>query len=145
MEAWFAGYGWLAFDPTPGRGTLSATYTNASDSAEAIRALGTGRFLGLGSVAPTRPEAPARRPTRSGVRRRAVAGDRALMVVLGALLALAAAKAVHRRRRYAKADPRQRAAAARAELVGFIRDQGSPLAREASVGEIGVELRKRGW
>ena len=21
VEAWFAGYGWLAFDPTPGRGT----------------------------------------------------------------------------------------------------------------------------
>jgi len=24
VEAWFAGFGWLAFDPTPGRGTLSA-------------------------------------------------------------------------------------------------------------------------
>ncbi len=50
VEAWFAGYGWLTFDPTPGRGTLSATYTNASDSADAIRALGTGRFLGAGFV-----------------------------------------------------------------------------------------------
>ncbi len=46
VEAWFAGYGWLTFDPTPGQGRLSATYTNASDSADAIRALGTGRFLG---------------------------------------------------------------------------------------------------
>ena len=55
VEAWFAGHGWLTFDPTPGRGTLSATYTNASDSADAIRALGTGRFLGAGSFAPTTP------------------------------------------------------------------------------------------
>ena len=37
VEAWFAGYGWLAFDPTPGRGTLSAVYTLASDSADAVR------------------------------------------------------------------------------------------------------------
>ena len=51
VEAWFAGYGWLTFDPTPGRGALTATYTNASDSADAIRALGTGRFLGSGSTA----------------------------------------------------------------------------------------------
>ena len=57
VEAWFAGHGWLAFDPTPGRGTLSATYTNASDSADAIRALGTGRFLGAGSFDPDDTEA----------------------------------------------------------------------------------------
>jgi hypothetical protein len=45
VEAWFDGFGWLAFDPTPGRGTLSAVYTLASDSADAVAALGTGRFL----------------------------------------------------------------------------------------------------
>ena len=45
VEAWFAGHGWLAFDPTPGRGILSAVYTLASDSADAVAALGTGRFL----------------------------------------------------------------------------------------------------
>ena len=45
VEVWFAGYGWLTFDPTPGRGTLSASYTLASDSADARRALGGGRFL----------------------------------------------------------------------------------------------------
>ena len=144
VEAWFAGYGWLAFDPTPGRGTLSATYTNASDSAEAIRALGSGRFPGFGSVAPAPPSAGVAadpQPTSGDVPWQAITP---LFVVLGALVALAAAKAVHRRRRYVNADPRQRASAARAELVGFIRDQGSPLAATASVGEIGVELRKRG-
>ena len=58
VEVWFAGHGWLPFDPTPGRGTLSATYTNASDSADAIRALGTGRFLGSSAI--------GRTPTRRG-------------------------------------------------------------------------------
>ena len=57
VEAWFAGYGWLAFDPTPGRGTLSAVYTLASDSADAVRALGTGRFLDFSPRQPT-PGAP---------------------------------------------------------------------------------------
>jgi len=27
VEVWFRGYGWLPFDPTPGRGSLSAPYT----------------------------------------------------------------------------------------------------------------------
>ena len=67
VEAWFAGYGWLTFDPTPGRGTLSATYTNASDSADAIRALGTGRFLDFsGQSQGVGPVARVPRPDVSG-------------------------------------------------------------------------------
>jgi len=49
VEVWFAGHGWLPFDPTPGRGTLSATHTIASDSADAILALG-GRFVGSSAI-----------------------------------------------------------------------------------------------
>ena len=30
VEVWFAGYGWLPFDPTPGRGSLSAAYSISS-------------------------------------------------------------------------------------------------------------------
>src|SRR5262249_31047319 len=30
VEAWFAGYGWLPFDPTPGRGELAARYSASS-------------------------------------------------------------------------------------------------------------------
>ena len=42
VEAWFPGYGWLAFDPTPGRGSLAANYSasstgfNAGDAAFAF-------------------------------------------------------------------------------------------------------------
>ena len=87
VEAWFAGHGWLTFDPTPGRGTLSATYTNASDSADAIRALGTGRFLGAGSFAPTTPRRGVATPeatTSAGVPWR--------LIVPLALIAAAAAR-----------------------------------------------------
>src|SRR6266508_3975018 len=30
VEVWFRGYGWLPFDPTPGRGRLSGTYSSTS-------------------------------------------------------------------------------------------------------------------
>ena len=42
VEAWFPGYGWLAFDPTPGRGSLTGNYSasstgfNAGDAADAF-------------------------------------------------------------------------------------------------------------
>src|SRR5262249_46335950 len=32
VEVWFRGYGWLPFDPTPGRGRLSAPYSAGSPS-----------------------------------------------------------------------------------------------------------------
>ena len=40
VEVWFPGYGWLPFDPTPGRGSLTASYSassrafNAGDAAD---------------------------------------------------------------------------------------------------------------
>ena len=62
VEVWFPGFGWLPFDPTPGRGSLAASYSasstgfNAGDAADG--------FLG-GAHAPgqrrrRRPAAPAR-------------------------------------------------------------------------------------
>ena len=42
VEVWFPDYGWLAFDPTPGRGALAAAYSvsssgfNAGDAADAF-------------------------------------------------------------------------------------------------------------
>ena len=99
VEAWFAGHGWLTFDPTPGRGTLSATYTNASDSADAIRALGTGRFLGAGSFAPTTPRRGVATPeetTSAGIPWRLIVP---LALIAAALLGLALVKSGARWRR----------------------------------------------
>lgn len=143
VEAWFAGHGWLAFDPTPGRGTLTATYTHASDSADAIQALGSGRFLDLAALEPVDPSGGAA-PVAEAERRVRWALVLPAATIVVALLALAATKATRRRRRYAANDPRTRAAAARAELVAFIRDQGVQVAVTASVPDLAVELRRFG-
>ena len=124
VEAWFAGYGWLAFDPTPGQGRLSATYTNASDSADAIRALGTGRFLGSepNKTAPApRNLPPLEQPSADAVWWPYLLP---LAALAAALLTLALVKSIRRYRRAATRDPRRRASAARADLADFVRDQG---------------------
>jgi hypothetical protein len=144
VEAWFAGHGWLTFDPTPGRGTLSATYTNASDSADAIRALGTGRFLGAGSFAPTTPRRGVTTPEETaspGIPWRLFVP---LCLIAAALLGLALVKSGARWRRARTDDPRRRASAARAELAAFIRDQGSSVPPSASIHQLSLELRGRG-
>jgi len=149
VEAWFAGYGWLAFDPTPGRGTLTATYTNASDSADAIAALGSGRFLDIaaglagrgGAATGRRGVAPEAQPSGRSAHWSLLVP---VAAVAAALLALALAKSIRRHRRFATRDPRGQASAARAELAAFIRDQGAPVSATASVVELGTELRRLG-
>jgi transglutaminase-like putative cysteine protease len=134
VEAWFAGYGWLAFDPTPGRGTLSAVYTLASDSADAVRALGTGRFL---DFTPTGPTSPGTGATPVAT---AAPGDRTipswLVVALCAPIAAVAfvlgAKRARRARRLGRDDPRRLAAGVRAELVSALVDRGASLAPDAT-------------
>jgi len=43
VEVWFRGYGWLPFDPTPGRGQLAASYTASSKSFDASAAAALSR------------------------------------------------------------------------------------------------------
>jgi len=137
VEVWFAGHGWLAFDPTPGRGLLSAVYTLASDSADAVAALGTGRFLDfnpgldgsggpVGRATPTAPGDPSR-PWWLLV----VACIPAVAVVL-VVLAKAAARAHRMRRRSA----RVLAAGVRAELVAQLVDRGASVPRNVTLSEL---------
>ncbi len=145
VEVWFAGHGWLPFDPTPGRGTLSATYTNASDSADALRALGSGQFLGS--------DAAGRTPTRRGVPALPVAPAEGGInwwtlvpfVALAALLTLlTAAKAARRLRLVSVRDPRGRASAARTELAAYLCDQGAPVTTAAPIWQLTTELQALG-
>ncbi len=145
VEVWFAGYGWLPFDPTPGRGTLSATYTNASDSAEALRALGSGAFLGSDAAGrtPTRRGVPAEPdlPTKEAFNWWAVTP----IAVLAALLALlASAKGIRRVRLASVRDPRGRASAARAELAAYLCDQGAAVTTASPIWQLTTELQALG-
>ncbi len=130
VEAWFDGYGWLPFDPTPGRGSFSASYTLASDSADTVRELGRGDLLavlpdGTFTGAPSQPATPA--PAGDGKGRSPWPLALAAALVLIPLALLIGGKAVRRRSRYLTRDPRRLAGAARAELVDVLRDQGVPV------------------
>jgi hypothetical protein len=162
VEAWFKGFGWLPFDPTPGRGTLSAPYSASSATfdpaaAAAIVAgapaskLSTfnihqevsfgekGIGSALGSADARRAPAPAAgSANRGGSLGRLVAFALAIVVLLVAL-----AKSARRRARYAASDPRRVAAACRAELRDFLADQGVPVAASAGPQDIVRELRDR--
>jgi hypothetical protein len=139
VEAWFAGYGWLAFDPTPGRGTLSAIYTLASDSADAVRALGTGRFLDVTAQPPTAAggaSAPAATPPSAD------AGAPWWLVLLAAApfaigFGIVGAKRARRALRLRRDDPRRLAAGVRAELVDALVDRGADVAPDATPSELG--------
>jgi len=144
VEAWFEGYGWLPFDPTPGRGTFSATYTIASDSADAIAALGAGRLFDVGdatggtgsgaAVDFAQPAAEPKSPWR-------------VLVPLLALAALAGAlglvKLGRRRARYLTRDPRRIAAATHAELADYLRDQRIAVASSATLSALASTLESQ--
>ena len=135
VEAWFAGYGWLTFDPTPGRGTLSAVYTLASDSADAVAALGTGRFLDFDQVlrdAQRQTVAPIARVAPSD--RHPVAWWVVLVPVLPFVAAalVVFAKWARRARRLRRRDPRRLAWGVRAELVGELVDRGVSVEPDAT-------------
>jgi transglutaminase-like putative cysteine protease len=138
VEAWFAGYGWLTFDPTPGRGTLSAVYTLASDSADAVAALGTGRFLDFNQVPRDRPRgrstpAVAEAPQEHGIAWWVVAVPAAPLVAAALLIFV---KWARRARRLRRRDPRQLALGVRAELVDELVDRGTPVEPDATTASL---------
>src|SRR6188472_442668 len=137
VEAWFAGYGWLPFDPTPGRGTLSAVYTLASDSADAVRALGTGRFLDFTPRQPT-PGAPVAQVAISPADGATVPWwlVAALLAPPALIVGVVGAKRARRFRRLRGGDARRLAAGVRAELVDALVDRGVALEPDATPTEL---------
>ena len=148
VEAWFPGYGWLPFDPTPGRGALAASYSasstgfNAGDAAEAFGgASGAAGRGGAGELSRLLElkEALADRQGGQGV----VENDRDLrglwlivLLLAAAGLSIGALKLVRRRLRYLTRDPRRTAAAARLELADFLADQGVEIEPSATPAEL---------
>ena len=131
--------GELSLNSTPGRGTLSAVYTLASNSAAAVAALGTGRFLdfapgdlasGGTGVSPVGPREGNGLPWWLAT----------LLLVSGLLVAAGAAvpltKHARRVRRLRRRDPRALAAGVRAELVAVLADRGAQVGRDVTLAEL---------
>jgi transglutaminase-like putative cysteine protease len=161
VEVWFNGYGWLPFDPTPGRGTLGGPYTTSSTRFDAPGAVGvlaaTGiagrqllRFelgnLGREALTPNTDPSEAAAGGSSAQQDDGGGPSTALFVVLGILgaaLLFVLVKLGMRRSRYLTRDPRRIAAACRRELVEFLRDQRIDVPRSAGTSELGEFLGRR--
>lgn len=162
VEVWFKGYGWLGFDPTPGRGTLGGSYTASSlsfDANGALKVLKASALKGrqiLGSELINlarekrgeqnqRGSADADRggAAQSAKGRGAGAGAIVALTAVGLTLLFVLGKLAARRRRFLTRDPRRLAGACRRELVDFLLDQGIEVPRSAGPNELGGLLRAR--
>jgi hypothetical protein len=139
VEVWFPGEGWVSFDPTPGRGTLAADYTFASDSASTAREAIGEAIQGVGGGLDPTAGGPEFGTGTGGFEED---GGRigivriALLVLAVGVLGIGLVKVVRRRVRYATRDPRRRAAAARSELADFLRDQGYDVPPSATLEDL---------
>jgi transglutaminase-like putative cysteine protease len=173
VEVWFRGWGWLPFDPTPGRGGLPGGYSSSSvsfDVAAATDVLGgksglkdfRERLSELGFA----PKVPLRlSPDTPDLRQIAAAGAAAeghsrapgllrllLLVLLGIVEVVSIVKLLRRHVRYLTRNPRRLASACRKDLRDFIRDQGVDVPPSATLrdlaelveSEFGVDARAFG-
>ena len=161
VEVWFAGYGWLPFDPTPGRGSLSASYSASSprfDLSSIAKYLGAavtggqdvadikqnGNFgqRGFDRRSLSRADAPGNASVGLSARR---TGGSLLKLLALVALALGAAivllKALRRGRRYLTRDPRRIAGACRSELADYLVDQRVRLPAGATLEDVGAAAR----
>src|SRR4029453_9095297 len=162
VEVWFDDYGWLPFDPTPGRGNLGGPYTTSSISFD-VPGVETvlRRSIGAAPAATLLPFQLGRRGQRVPGGNQASSGDIAkarvggssstgfpvAQVVVIALIALillfAVAKLVIRRGRFLSSAPRSIATACRRELVNYLLDVGITIPRNLGIAELGEVVLKR--
>ena len=150
VEVWFQGYGWLPFDPTPGRGNLSGPYSASSFSFDAPGAQAVLAASALAADSILRFQLARGQDTSSGATPRDLraSGDQGgggggisrgaivVLVLLGLALALVLGKLVLRRSRYLTRDPRRLAGAYRQELVDFLADQRVDVPSSATLDEL---------
>ena len=152
VEVWFDGWGWMPFDPTPGRGELGGSYSVASSQPDlpgitgAVRGAGDNRGLNF-AVLGERVGDPGGASAPGGGGRRLGADEGAsllrLLLLLGAVaVALVALVKEGRKglRRLGGRDPRRVAASCRSELVDFLADQGIAVPRSATPTELAALL-----
>jgi transglutaminase-like putative cysteine protease len=163
VEAWFPRYGWLAFDPTPGRGRLSASYSSTSvgfNPSAAAKLLASvvkgGEVFGSGAPAVVGHDARIRTPRSAadvpvrGLDVPPPATSRTPSLLLFLLLLAAGVaggivllKLVRRKARYLTRDPRRIAAACARELAEFLEDQRVPSSQAVTLHELGGTVGER--
>ena len=165
VEVWFRGFGWLPFDPTPGRGRLAGTYSSTSlgfNAAGAAKLLAGivkgGEVFGAVNAGGIIAHDPRLRNPRS-------AGDLPLgigspvtpepkkrapsllfflfLLAAGVAAAIVVLKLARRKSRYLTRDPRRIAVACVRELAEFMQDQRVPAAQAATFRELGVTVADR--
>jgi transglutaminase-like putative cysteine protease len=161
VEAWFPEYGWLPFDPTPGRGTLAGSYSTSSLTFG--RGADFPQVFGRTGVAPEAlaklMEARLRGSTAGqsagvpgGIGPVGTSSDEGdgigvvglVFIVLGCVLGLLLlVKEVRRRARFAGHDPRRTASACRRDLQGFLADQRVTFAPSATLEDVGAFVEER--
>jgi hypothetical protein len=153
VEAWFKGYGWLPFDPTPTTGGATRPGGPAAAGFDPGTLPGPG-LLARGADVPGVPGGGSK-PPLSAAQLAGIHPDTAaaggggpsaplllLLVLAGLVAAIGAAKAVVRLARHRESDPRRVAVACRDELAAFLVDQGYPSARGATIDEL-ADLARR--
>jgi len=154
VEAWFQGWGWVPFDPTPGRGGLAGAYSVSSRTFDATgAALVLAGREGLRAFAQRQndlgfPQAQLRlSPDTPDLRARPVAVATShsrtpgflrllLYIAAGLVAAIFLAKLLLRRSRYLTRDPRRLAAACRKELRDVLLDQLVDVPASATLADL---------
>jgi transglutaminase-like putative cysteine protease len=153
VEVWFPKYGWLAFDPTPARGSLDAEYSSASPDfgAGGINSLGISPNAlspllrqRLGQAAGTASGAAGGLSSSSGGEDGGI-GIPGLTVisVFSAIAFLLIVKLARRELRFRRRDPRSVAVACRRDLIGYLADQGVTVEPSVTLEELGGFLERR--
>jgi transglutaminase-like putative cysteine protease len=165
VEVWFRGYGWLPFDPTPGRSRLSGTYSSTSvgfnvQSAEKLLAgvVKGGEVFGRGTASGILAHDPSRRTPRS-------VGDRPFgigspvtsepakprpslvfflfLLACGLAASIVVVKLSRRKARFLTRDPRKLAVACGRDLAEYVQDQRVPRDPAATFLELGDVVSQR--
>jgi transglutaminase-like putative cysteine protease len=161
VEVYFPRFGWVPFDPTPGRGQLGATYLPSSGQfnfgdaadvgglAESLSGLNPALQEGFRTARQQGPGGQESAVGNTGSGAVATVRDRGpslilvvLVVLGGAFLAVVALKAIRRSARFATRDPRALASACRKDVVGYLADQGVEISPSATLPEIGDTLER---
>jgi transglutaminase-like putative cysteine protease len=155
VEVYFPGYGWMPFDPTPGRGLLNAAYSVGSpnyDTRDTSFLQGSAVLDSLRREAEQSQGRPGLESVSGGAAAPSGSGGTtvsdkgpsilalAFLVLAGAVGLIVGIKELRRRIRLSGHDPRALAAACRRDIVGYLADQGFELPPSATLSEVGALL-----